>query len=169
MSGPPVLIWVLGLVAVQRLAELWWAERNTRALKARGAREVGEGHYPVMVCLHAGWLAMIALTTHADVQPDWRLLGVYLVLQAARVWVIASLGPYWTTRIITLDDAPLVRKGPYRFLRHPNYWIVAAEVAVLPLAFGNWAVAAVFSVLNAWMLIHRVRIEQDALKPREAS
>jgi len=163
------LIWVLALVVLQRLAELWWAERNTRRLKARGAREVGEGHYPIMVFLHAGWLAMIALTTHPDVQPDWRLLGLYLALQGARIWVIVTLGEYWTTRIITLDDAPLVRKGPYRFLRHPNYWIVAAEVLVLPLAFGNWAVAAVFTGFNAMMLLHRIRVEQAALKPREAA
>lgn len=167
MSAPPVLIWVLGLVVLQRLAELWWAERNTRALKARGAREVGEGHYPIMVFLHAGWLAMIALTTNPDVQPNWLLLGIYLLLQAARIWVIVTLGAYWTTRIITLDEAPLVKTGPYRFLKHPNYWIVAAEIAVLPLAFGNWAVAAVFSVLNAWMLSHRISVEQAALEPRE--
>ena len=166
MSWPPPLIWVLALVVLQRLAELWWAQRNTRRLLARGAREVGAGHYSLIVILHGGWIAMIALTTHPDVQPNWLLLGIYLMLQAARLWVIASLGEYWTTRIITLDGAPLVRRGPYRFARHPNYWVVTAEIAVLPLAFGNWAVAGLFSLLNAWMLFHRIRIEQAALAER---
>lgn len=169
MSLPPPLIWITALVALQRLAELWWANRNTKRLLARGGREVGQGHYGVMVFLHVGWLAMVVLTTHPDAPVNWMLLGLYVMLQVGRLWVITSLGEYWTTRIITLDEAPLVRKGPYRFLKHPNYWIVAAEIAVLPLAFGNWAVALVFSVLNAWMLVHRIRIEQAALKPREAA
>lgn len=167
MSLPP-LIWVLGLVILQRIAELAWARRNTRRLLARGGREAGAGHYGLMVMLHAGWLAMIALTTHPDVAPSWTLLGLYGLLQLARLWVIVSLGEYWTTRIITVDGAPLVRRGPYRFLKHPNYWIVAAEIAVLPLAFGNWAVAAVFTVLNAWMLAHRIRVEQQVLASQEA-
>lgn len=162
----PVLYWVLALVAAQRLVELWLSARNTRRLLARGAREVGAGHYPLMVVLHAGWLVMTGLTTSPLTQPSWPLLGLYLALQAARVWVIASLGPYWTTRIITLDGAPLVKRGPYRWLRHPNYWIVAAEIAVLPLAFGNWAVAVVFGALNAWMLHHRIKVEQAALSSR---
>lgn len=169
MSWPQPLVWVLGFVVLQRLAELAWAQRNTKRLLARGGREVGADHYGLMVFLHAGWLAAIALTTHAEVEPNWPLLCLYALLQAARLWVIVSLGEYWTTRVITLDDAPLVRRGPYRFLKHPNYWIVAAEIAVLPLAFGNWAVAAVFTVFNALLLRQRIRVEQAALSPREAN
>lgn len=165
MSLPP-LAWILGLVVLQRLGELWLAGRNTRALLARGAKEVGRGHYPWMVAMHAAWLIAIAVTTDPQREPVWPLIGVFVLLQAARVWVIASLGPWWTTRIITLEGAPLVRRGPYRFLRHPNYWVVAAEIAVLPLAFGNWPVALVFTVLNALMLHHRIRAEQDALGSR---
>ena len=163
---PPPLVWVLGLVILQRLAELALARRNTKKLMARGAREIGAGHYPLMVAMHAAWLAAIAFTTPLDTQPDWRLLGFYLVLQGLRLWVIATLGEYWTTRIITLDDAPLVKTGPFRFLSHPNYAVVTAEIAVLPFAFHNEAVAVVFSVLNLLMLRHRTRIEQQALNAR---
>jgi methyltransferase len=93
---------------------------------------------------------------------------VFAALQLMRIWVIASLGPYWTTRIITLDGAPLVRRGPYRFLRHPNYWVVAAEIAVLPLAFGAWPVALVWTILNALLLRLRIRAEDAALEARRA-
>jgi methyltransferase len=163
------LAWVLALVAAQRLAELALAAANTRRLLARGGREVGRAHYPLFVLLHASWLAAIALTTPLERQPWWPLIGVFIVLQVLRVWVVATLGPYWTTRIITLDDAPIVRRGPFRFVRHPNYCVVVAEIAVLPLAFGNWPVALIWSVLNALLLRHRVRLEMAALAPREAA
>ena len=93
-------------------------------------------------------------------------MAAFLALQAARVWVLATLGRYWTTRIITLPDAPLVRRGPYRFVRHPNYLIVAAEIAVLPLVFGAWQIALVFSILNLLLLSHRIRRENAALAGR---
>ena len=95
-----------------------------------------------------------------------RWLGAFAGLQALRLWIIHSLGPFWTTRVITLPGAPLVRRGPYRFLRHPNYVVVVAEIAVLPLVFGAWRIAAVFSVLNLALLAWRIRIEQRALAPR---
>lgn len=160
------LYWALAFVVLQRLAELAWAARNTKRLLARGAREHGARHYPLFVLLHASWLAAIALTVPADAEPNWLLLGLFALLQLGRVWVIASLGPYWTTRVITLDDAPLVKRGPFRFLRHPNYWVVAGEIAVLPLAFGAWPVALAWSLLNAALLRHRIRVEEAALRPR---
>ncbi|MBS0472980.1 MAG: hypothetical protein JSR60_18060 [Proteobacteria bacterium] len=160
---------ILGLVALQRLAEVAYAERNTRALLARGAREIGRGHYPLIVLLHAAWLAAIALFVPADAHIAWLPLGLFVLLQAARVWVIATLGPYWTTRIITLDEAPLVRRGPYRFVRHPNYLIVAGEILFLPLAFGEIGIAILFTLLNAAMLAWRIRSEDAALRPRRAS
>lgn len=160
------LVWILGLVAAQRLGELWLADRNTRRLLARGGREAGGGHYPLFVLLHASWLVAIAVATPLDRTPVWPLIGLYGLLQVGRVWVIASLGSYWTTRIITLDDAPLVRRGPYRFARHPNYWIASAEIAVLPLAFGQWEIALAWSAMNALLIRHRVRIENQALSPR---
>ena len=157
---------VLGLVVLQRLAELVLAARNTRRLLAKGAVEAGRGHYPLIVALHAAWLVALGLLVPADAPASWPLLGLFLALQAARIWVIASLGPYWTTRIITLPGAPLVRRGPYRWLRHPNYVVVALEIAVLPLAFGAIWIAIIFSLLNAAMLWHRIRVENAALAAR---
>ena len=162
------LAWILAFVIVQRLGELALARTNTRRLLARGGREVGRGHYPLFILLHASWLIATARTTPLDTQPSWPLVGVFFVLQGLRVWVIATLGPYWTTRIITVDDAPLVRRGPFRFVRHPNSWIVTAEIAVLPLAFGAWEVAVIWSGLNALLLRHRISVESAALAPREA-
>jgi methyltransferase len=162
----PALWTVIALVALLRLIELVHARRNTARLMAQGGVEHGRGHYPLIVALHAGWLAALAVLVPADTPVQWPWLALFALLQAARVWVIASLGPYWTTRVITLPGAPLVRRGPYRFLRHPNYAVVAAEIAVLPLAFGAWQIALAFSVLNAVVLTHRIRVEQAALAPR---
>ena len=96
------------------------------------------------------------------------MIGVFALLQLGRIWVIASLGRYWTTRIITLPDAPLVRTGPFRYFRHPNYLLVVAEIAVLPLAFGAVAIAAIFSALNLMLIARRIRIEERVLAPRRA-
>ena len=163
MSWLPI---VLALVIAQRLGELWLAARNTRRLKAQGAVEYGAGHYPLFVVLHAAWIATIAGLTPWTTTPSASLLLIYLVLQGARIWVIATLGPFWTTRIISLSGAPLVRDGPYRFIRHPNYWIASLEIAVLPLAFGQIGIALVFSLLNALLIAYRVRIENAALAAR---
>jgi methyltransferase len=154
------------LVAVQRLAELIHGERNARRLLAQGAVEAGAGHYPILVLVHAGGLMALLIVASRAPAIDWRLLGLYGLLQVGRFWVLASLGRYWTTRLISLPGAPLVRRGPYRFLRHPNYLIVVTEVAVLPLAFGAWRTAVVFSVLNAALLAWRVRIENRMLAGR---
>ncbi len=159
---------ILFLVAAQRLVEIVYAERNTRALLARGAVEVGRAHYPLIVALHAAWLLTIVLVLPADATIHWWALALFIALQLARVWVIATLGAYWTTRIITLDQAPLVRKGPYRLVRHPNYLVVAGEIAVLPLAFGEVNVAIVFTLLNAGVLAWRIRQEDTALAARRA-
>jgi len=165
----PILWIVIALVTLLRLAELAHARRNTARLMARGAIEHGRGHYPVIVTLHAGWLTALAVLVPPDTPPQWPWLAVFAALQIARVWIIASLGSYWTTRIITLPDAPLVRRGPYRFLRHPNYLVVVGEIAVLPLAFGAWRIALAFSVLNALILAWRIRVEQAALASRAAA
>lgn len=165
--GLPHLVFLL--VAAQRLLELVLARRNTRRLLAQGAVEIGAGHYPLFVLLHAGWLAALVLTVPADAPVSWPLLTLFVLLQAGRVWVVASLGRFWTTRIVTLPGAPLVRRGPFRFVRHPNYLVVTGEIAVLPLAFGAWEIALVFSVLNAALLFHRIRVEERALAPRRAA
>jgi methyltransferase len=154
------------LVAVQRLGELALSARNMRRLIARGGVEVGAGHYPAMVAIHTGWLLALFFLVPADAPILWLPLAAFAVVQGFRVWVIATLGPYWTTRIVTLPGAPLVRSGPYRFLRHPNYVVVAAEILLLPLAFGAVAIAAVFTVLNAAILHTRIRAENAALAER---
>ncbi|HSS87317.1 MAG TPA: isoprenylcysteine carboxylmethyltransferase family protein [Reyranella sp.] len=156
---------ILGLVTLQRLGELILSKRNTDRLRAQGAHEVAPGHYPLIVALHAAWLAglwYLVLSGFADAV-SWTWLGVFVILQALRVWVIATLGPRWTTRIIVLPGAPLVASGPYRFVSHPNYCVVAAEILVLPLVFGLLWYAVVFSMLNAVALWIRIRAEAAAL------
>lgn len=164
-----IWVWVIiGFVALQRLAELPYAERNTRALVARGAVEIGREHYPYIVAVHVAWLIAIVLALPSPPVIYAIPLAFYVVLQVVRAWTLISLGPYWTTRIITLPGAPLVKRGPYRFARHPNYMIVVAEIAVLPLVFGEWQVAAIFSIINAIVLFFRVREEERALDSRRA-
>jgi methyltransferase len=153
---------ILALVTIQRLAELAVARRNTKALLARGAHEVGAGHYPLIVAVHVLWLAFLWWLAPGQ-NISWPLVAVFVLLQAGRLWVLATLGERWTTRIIVLPNAPLIRSGPFRFLRHPNYVVVTAEIAVLPLAFGLWQVALLFSLLNALALAIRIRAEERAL------
>jgi methyltransferase len=154
---------ILAFVTLQRVAELGLSNANTRGLLAAGAREHAPGHYPLIVAVHAAWLA--ALWWLAPGRPvHVPLLLLFVVLQLGRVWVIRTLGPRWTTRIIILPGAPLVASGPYRFVSHPNYLIVIGEIAVLPLVFGLWKVALVFSLLNAVVLAIRIRAEERALR-----
>jgi len=157
---------ILGFVTLQRAAELVLASRNTSRLLARGAREAGAEHYPILVGLHAAWLA--GLWWWAWAKPaDHGWLAVYVVLQGLRLWTLLSLGERWTTRIIVLPGAPLVRRGPYRLMAHPNYAVVAAEIAVLPLVFHMPAYAALFTALNASILWVRIRAEAAALRDPE--
>ena len=164
------MIWiayaVIFLVVMQRIGELVLANRNTQRLKAQGAVEFGSGHYPLIVFLHGAWLLAVLWLLPADLSISWPWLGGFLLLEAARVWVIASLGSFWTTRIVSLPGAPLIEHGPYRFMRHPNYLVVAGEILALPMAFGEWRVAAVFSVANALVLFWRIRVEERALAAR---
>jgi methyltransferase len=153
---------ILGYVTLERLLELVCAGRNTRQLKAMGAREVGEGHYPLIVAVHAAWLLALWVLALGR-EPDLFWLALYVLLQAGRLWVLATLGPRWTTRIIVVPGESLVKEGPYRFLNHPNYWVVAGEIAVLPLVFDLPWVALVFTILNAAILAIRIRHENRAL------
>jgi methyltransferase len=154
---------ILGLVTAQRLGELALARRNTRRLLARGARESGAAHYPLIVALHAAWLGGLwLLAWDRPARLGW--LAIYAVLQLLRVWTLASLGPRWTTRILTIPGETLVRRGPYRMVAHPNYLVVAGEIAVLPLVFALPAYALVFSLLNAGALWLRISAENAALR-----
>ena len=159
---------VLAFVTLQRLGELVLASRNTAWLKARGAVEHAPGHYPLIVAVHAAWLVGLwALAVDNPVHLGW--LAVFLVLQTLRLWVLLSLGRRWTTRIIVLSGDPLVRRGPFRWLKHPNYAVVAGEIAVLPLAFDLPAFALIFSILNAAVLSVRIRAEDRALTEASGS
>jgi len=155
---------IVALVMLQRLGELLYGRRNERHLRKNGGVEHGMTHYPLMVALHCGWLLALALLVARDTSVRVPWLIVYIALEGLRLGVMASLGRYWTTRIITLPGVPLVRRGPYRYLRHPNYLVVACEIAILPLVFGAWGLALIFSVLNAGMLWWRIRIENAALE-----
>lgn len=154
---------VIAFVLLQRAAELVLAQVNTARLVRLGATEIDRAGYKWIVALHAAWLVALIATVPSEAAPNWPLLGLFFVLQVGRVWVIASLGRRWTTRVIVLPGAPLAAAGPYRYLRHPNYAIVAAELAILPLAFAAVAIAAVFSACNALLLARRIRLETAAL------
>ena len=163
MPDPVGAALFIAFLLVQRLGELVLARRNTRRLLARGAVEHGAAHYPLIVALHAGWLAAIAVLGWGQpVHPGW--LAVFVVLQLFRLWILGSLGPRWTTRIIVLDE-PLVRRGPFRILRHPNYTLVVLEIFTAPMVLGLAGVALVFSALNAAVLAIRIRAENAALSP----
>ncbi len=154
---------ILALVTAQRLGELVLAQSNMRKLMAKGAREEAPGHYPLIVLLHAAWLlGLWWLAWQAPVNLFW--LAVFVVLQGLRIWVLVTLGERWTTKIVVLPGAEKITTGPFRFLNHPNYAVVIAEIAVLPLAFGLWWFAVIFSLLNAAVLFIRIRAENEALE-----
>jgi methyltransferase len=153
---------ILGAVTLQRAGELVVSRHNTHRLLALGAAEVAPGHYPLMVAVHAAWLISLWVFGH-DQPVNIVALLFYLVLQGFRFWVMRTLGSRWTTRIIVLPEQPLVSAGPYRFLSHPNYAVVAGEIAVLPLALNLPLLALVFVILNAMVLAIRIRAENRAL------
>ena len=153
-------------VIVQRLAELVYANANTRRLLAEGGREFGQKHYPLFIVLHGGWLIAIALFAQPAAAPNLVLLIAFIASQALRFWTLASIGRWWTTRIISAAHFPRVKKGPYRFVPHPNYMVVVIEIALLPLLLGAPFVALAFSGANAMLLAWRIRVEAQVLKER---
>jgi methyltransferase len=160
----PVATIILALVTLQRLSELVIARRNTTRLKEQGAIEHGASHYPVMVLLHTSWL--LGLWTFGwNATIIWPLLAAYIILQGFRFWILASIGKRWSTRILTVPGETLVARGPYKFIRHPNYLLVLLEVPLLPLALGLNGFALLFGVLNIAMLAWRISVEEKALSP----
>jgi len=159
---------IVGYVIVARLAELMLSRRNTRRLLAKGAVEVGQKHYPLLVVIHIGWMVALVFLVPTETPPVPALLTLFVILQIVRYWVIWSLGERWTTKIVVLPQATLVKRGPYRWFRHPNYLVVVLEIAVVPLMFGAWGVALAFSLVNAALLRHRILIEERALGLRAA-
>lgn len=154
---------LLAFVTVQRLVELPIAAANTRRLLAAGGHEVAPGHYPLIVAMHASWLVTLWWLAPSR-SIDLLFLALFVLVEAGRVWVLRTLGPRWTTRIIVVPGELLVTRGPYRFVDHPNYLVVIAEIAILPLVFGLWQVALLFSLLNAIALAVRIRAENQALE-----
>jgi len=151
------LIIFVTLIALQRSLELRLSRGHEITLRARGAYERGAGHYPLIVVLHGAWLYF----TLGEGWPLWAAL--FLGGQALRYWAILSLGERWTTRVMVLPGAPLIRSGPYKFLPHPNYLAVVLEIFAAPLMFGAWISASVFTLLNAGVLLVRIRAEERAL------
>ena len=173
----PVLVsdWALpvvwSLLIVQRVTELLIARRNAARVRAMGARETGAAHYPAIVCLHVAWLFAWPIEAIVQDGAAWHpglwtyaMATLALLTQALRYWAIASLGVFWNTRILVVPGAELVARGPYRYLRHPNYVAVIIELSAIPFIFGAWRSALIFGGINLWLLM-RVRIpaEQAAL------
>ena len=167
MSAGTLLVTAAALVGLQRLVELLLSRRHERLLRARGAVERGRGHYPLIVALHALWLLSTlveGLLGGPDPPAYWPLpLALFLLVQPLRYWAIFSLGEFWNTRILVVPKTKLLRRGPYRYLRHPNYVVVAVEIFTFPLVFGAWVTAVVFSTLNAALLYVRIKSENRAL------
>jgi methyltransferase len=162
-----LLVVAVACVSLQRLLELRLSRRHERSLRARGAVERGRGHYPLMVGMHVLWLVSTlveGILRGPDLPAYWPVpLALFLLAQLLRYWVIFTLGEYWNTRVLVVPGTILVRRGPYRYLRHPNYVVVSVEVATFPLIFGAWVTALVFSVLNAVLLYVRIKTENRAL------
>lgn len=160
---------VLGvtLVAVQRLFELVLARGNERRARARGAVEWGKDHYPFIIALHALWLVSTlveGLLRGPDLPGFWPIpLALFLLVQPLRYWAIFSLAERWNTRILVVPGAKPLRRGPYKYLNHPNYVVVVVEILAFPLIFGAWVTALVFTPLNAAILSVRIREENRAL------
>lgn len=153
---------------MQRFIELGIAKRNERSLKSRGAIEFGSEHYPWIVMLHISFftfLIMEVMVTDKELSILWPLwLTIFIIAQLGRIWVILSLGKHWNTKILVLPDAPLIVRGPYKYVKHPNYIIVAVEILVLSLLFNGYLTAIFFTILNIWMMSVRIPAEERALK-----
>jgi methyltransferase len=154
------------LLLVQRGLEELYSARNTKALVDLGAREVGRAYYPVVAATHLAWIASLFFLIPADAPILWPLIVYYLAIQLVRYWVIFTLGRFWTHRIYTLPGAPVVARGPYRYLSHPNYAVTIVETFVLPLAFGALALAAIMTALWWTVLAYKMRMEDQEIDAR---
>lgn len=168
MNDLRLFIFYFIFILVQRLVELVLAKSNEQWMKKQGAEEFGKSHYPWIVALHVLFLICFLiekLVFNKGLSPYWPwILPIFFLSQAARLWVIASLGRYWNTKILVLPDAEVIRKGPYRFLKHPNYAVVSLELFIIPLLFNAFISALLFSLLNAAILAVRIAEEEKALK-----
>ena len=162
-----IFYFILVFVIIQRLVELFIAKRNEKSMLAKGAYEVGASHYKFMILLHVSFFISFILEViyfKTIVTPNYILLFVFLILQLLRAWCLVSLGVFWNTKIIILPGSNVVVKGPYSYIRHPNYLVVCLEILVLPLMFQAYMTAISFTILNLIMLSVRIPIEEKALK-----
>ncbi|WP_439542425.1 isoprenylcysteine carboxylmethyltransferase family protein [Hyphomicrobium sp.] len=157
------------LVLLQRAAEEIYSARNTRALLAAGATEAGRSYYPVVATTHLAWIASLVFLIPPAAEVSTLLALTYLALQGVRYWVIATLGRFWTHRIFTLADAPIIRRGPYKFLRHPNYAVTIAETFLLPAVFGAYALGIIMGAVWTAVLAYKIALEDEALAARRRS
>lgn len=164
MFGAPQIAAILLLL--QRGLEEVYSSANTKRLLAEGAREAGAEYYPIVATTHLGWIASLFLLVSPNANISWPLLMLYALLQVARYWVIGSLGRYWTHRIITSPEAPIVQRGPYKYIRHPNYVITLLETFLLPLVFGAWGLALIMTAIWAAVLHYKILLEDAALASR---
>lgn len=168
-ATPTPVTAVLLYIVIQRLAELVHANRNTRRLLAEGGREYGADHYHYFIFLHSAWIAVIALLVDPQHGIPPVLLALFVATQILRLWTLVSIGRWWTTRIISAPHFDRVRRGPYQYVRHPNYLVVVLEIAIVPLMLGLPWVALLFSILNAILLRHRIGVESKILAERDQS
>jgi len=158
---------LIAIIAIQRLAELAISRRNIRHLRARGGFEVGRDHYPWMVAFHSAFLIACLAEVWFFARP-WRpavaavSLVVLALAQTLRLWTLRTLGERWTTRVIILPGESLVTQGPFHWIRHPNYLVVIAEIAAIPMVHFAWLTAVVGSVANAMILKTRIKVEEAA-------
>lgn len=164
------MIWAvvfLLVIIIQRLVEVAIAKSNEKWMKSQGAQEFGQSHYRLMVLMHTAFFVCLiteGLWLKPSISSLWPLwIGLFILTQIARIWVLTSLGKYWNTKIIVLPNAKVVSKGPYRFVRHPNYVIVTIELIIIPLAFNAFVTLFLFAVLNQIILTIRIQEEEKAL------
>ena len=166
LDWPAWAVLLMAYVFVQRIVELAIAQRNTKRLIREGGREFGRKGYPLFIALHTAWLiCTVALAVPAS-QPDLALVAAFIAVQGLRYWALLTLGRFWTTRLISAPEFPRVKRGPYRIFAHPNYLVVVAEIALVPLILNEITVAIVFSILNAMLLFWRIRMENRVLGMR---
>lgn len=158
----------IAVIILQRITELVIAKKNEREMKSQGALEFGQSHYPFIVAVHSLFFVVYIIEVSLfsnELSPFWTILfSLFLLTQAGRIWALKSLGPYWNTKIIVLPNATVVKKGPYQFIKHPNYAIVTAEFIIIPLMFQAYFTAVIFTILNIIILMIRIPAEENALK-----
>lgn len=158
----------LCLIVAQRLTELWIARRNEQWMKEKGAREFGQNHYPIMILIHCGFfvsLSLEVLLLHKQLSAlSYLFFTLFLIAQFIRIWIIATLGKYWNTKIIVLPNTSLIAKGPYKYMKHPNYLIVTLEFILIPLMFHAYYTLILFSLLNTVILRVRIPLEEKVLR-----